>query len=76
MLRFDFYSEGHVNGNYVPEGHAEEAHYVGNFQEENPYSNMYNPEWNDHPNIKWSNIQIQNANQGSPQNPPPRKPSH
>ena len=42
--------------------HHEEVDYVGNAprQQNNPYSNTYNPGWQNHPNFGWSN----NTNQG------------
>ncbi|XP_052203104.1 uncharacterized protein LOC127808573 [Diospyros lotus] len=35
----------------------ESANFVGNFhrQQHNPYSNVYNPGWRNHPNLSWSN---------------------
>ena len=46
-----------------PFTHHEEVDYVGNAprQQNNPYSNTYNPGWQNHPNFGWSN----NTNQGS-----------
>ena len=45
----------------------ETVNYVNNFnrQENNPYSNTYNPGWRNHPNFSWSN------NSGQRNNPPP-----
>ncbi|KAH9686774.1 hypothetical protein KPL70_014506 [Citrus sinensis] len=38
---------------------AEQAHYVANFQRQqnNPYSNTYNPAWRNHQNLSWNNTQ-------------------
>ncbi|KAF5454420.1 hypothetical protein F2P56_024087 [Juglans regia] len=36
----------------------EQAHYGSNFQRQNnPYSNLFNPGWRNHPNFSWSNNQ-------------------
>src|SRR5262249_26551465 len=45
----------------------EQVDYAGNFQrpqQNNPYSNTYNPGWRNHPNFSWSNQQ-------NPRPPPP-----
>ena len=36
---------------------TEQAHYVSNFQRQqnNPYSNTYNPSWRNHLNLSWNN---------------------
>ena len=38
---------------------AKQAQYVSNFQRQqnNPYSNIYNPNWRNHPNLSWNNTQ-------------------
>ncbi|KAH9780125.1 hypothetical protein KPL71_007966 [Citrus sinensis] len=38
---------------------TKQAHYVSNFrrQQNNPYSNTYNPRWRNHPNLSWNNTQ-------------------
>lgn len=71
-----FYGEGHENGNYVLEGASVDAQYA-NFQKNNPYSNTYNLGWKDHPNFKWNNNHIMNANKRVPHVPqaPQIKPS-
>lgn len=38
MSHSDFCAEGHANGNCVLEGYENEARYVGNFSQGNPYS--------------------------------------
>ena len=50
-VRCDLCGEGHANGECVPEGFSEEANYV-NFQRQNHY---YNPGFNKHPNLSYSN---------------------
>jgi len=47
----DLCGEGHANGECVPEGFSEETNYV-NYQKPNPY---YNPGYNKHPNLSYSN---------------------
>ena len=62
---------GTTNSPYVeaPEQNQleETVNYVNNFnrQENNPYSNTYNPGWRNHPNFSWSN------NSGQKNYPPP-----
>lgn len=60
----------------MPKVDSVEAQYE-NFQNNNLYSNTYNPGLKDHPNFKWNNKHTLNANQGVqwvPQSPP-KKPS-
>ncbi|KAK8498802.1 hypothetical protein V6N12_066943 [Hibiscus sabdariffa] len=47
---------GHHNPNDCPTMH-ESASYVGNYNrnDNNPYSNTYNPGWRQHPNFSWGN---------------------
>ena len=47
----------------------ESVNFVGNYQrnQNNPYSNTYNPGWRNHPNFSW-------GNQGSATNPRPQNP--
>ncbi|KAL5549392.1 hypothetical protein UlMin_004623 [Ulmus minor] len=46
-------------GNPFASPNAEQASYVSNFkrQQHNPYSNIYNPGWRNHPNLSWGNNQ-------------------
>ncbi|XP_039132333.1 uncharacterized protein LOC120269114 [Dioscorea cayenensis subsp. rotundata] len=50
---------------------VEQAQYVGNFnrQQDNPYSNRYNPGWRNHPNLSWKN----NSTMQEQSNPPQEK---
>ncbi|XP_060673095.1 uncharacterized protein LOC132803722 [Ziziphus jujuba] len=45
---------------------SDDVNFVGNFQKQqnNPYSNTYNPGWRNHPNFSWSNNNQQGSNQG------------
>jgi len=52
VINCDLCGEGHANGECVPEGFSEEGNYVGNYQKPNPY---YNPRYNKHPNLSYSN---------------------
>ncbi|XP_022875808.1 uncharacterized protein LOC111394287 [Olea europaea var. sylvestris] len=51
---------------------SEEVSYAQNFQRQqnNPFSNTFNPGWKNHPNFSWSNNQGQEQG-GSNQNKPP-----
>ena len=46
-------------GNPFASPNAEQENYVSNFQkpQNNPYSNIYNPGWRNHPNLSWGNNQ-------------------
>ena len=45
-------------GNPFAQSSYGQANYMSNFQHQNnPYSNMYNPGWRNHPNFSWSNNQ-------------------
>ncbi|KAL4610105.1 hypothetical protein ACB092_08G028300 [Castanea dentata] len=47
-------------GNPFAQSSYGQANYVSNFQRQNnPYSNMYNPGWRNHPKFSWSNNQGQ-----------------
>jgi len=59
----DLCEEGHANGECVPEGVSEEANYV-NYQRQNPY---YNPGFNKHPNLSYSNNNTLNPLLPNPQ---------
>ena len=62
----------------------EEASYMGGFARlqprNDPYSNIYNPRWRNHPNFSWKdpNITTQPRPMGPPsfQQGPPFQPSH
>jgi hypothetical protein len=54
---------------------SEEANYMGNGQKGNPYSNMYNHAWAQHPNLKYSNNNTLKPLLPYPQSQKPRKPS-
>jgi len=71
-IRCDLCGEGHANGECVPEGCSEEANYVGNYQMPNPY---YNPGFNKHPNLSYSNKTTLNPLLPNPQQKQLRKPS-
>ena len=48
--------EGHLFDNCP--GNPTSVNYVGSFNkqnQDNPYSNTYNPGWRQHPNFSWSN---------------------
>ena len=34
---------------------SEQANYINNYQNSNPYSNTYNSYWRNHPNLQWEN---------------------
>ena len=66
--------EGHLFDNYP--GNPTSVNYVGSFNrqnQDNPYSNTYNPGWRHHPNFSWSN-QHQPAVAFSGQNRPAQPP--
>ena len=63
-IRCDLCGEGHANGECVPKGFSEEANYMGNYQKPNPY---YNPSYNKHPNLSYSNINTLNPLLPNPQ---------
>lgn len=65
-LRCDFCGGEHANGRCSLEWTSEEAQFA-NFQQNNPFSNTYNPGWKDHPNFCWNNNQNSNSNQGMQQ---------
>ena len=46
-------------GSHFASSSAEQAHYVSNFQRQqnNPYSNTYNPSWRNHTNLSSNNTQ-------------------
>jgi len=69
-VRCDLCGKGHANGECVPEGVSEEANYV-NYQRQNPY---YNPGFNMHPNLSYSNNNTLNPLLPNPQQQQ-RKPS-
>jgi len=71
VVRCDLCGEGHANGKCVPEGYTEEANYV-NFQRKNPY---YNPGFNKHPNLSYSNNNTLNPLLPNSQQQQQRKPS-
>jgi hypothetical protein len=48
--RYYFCGEGHAKYECVPEGGSEEANYMGNYQEPNPY---YDPGYNKHSNLSY-----------------------
>jgi len=70
-IRCDLCGEGHANGECVPEGSSVEANYV-NFQRQNPY---YNPGFNKHPNLSYSNNNTLNPLLPNAQQQQQRKPS-
>jgi len=71
-IRCDLCGEGHANGECVPEGFSEEANYVSNYQKPNTY---YNPGFNKHHNLIYSNNNTLNPLLPNPQQQHPRKPS-
>jgi len=52
VVKCDLCGEGHANGECVPEGFSEEVVNYVNFQRQNAY---YNPGFNKHPNLSYSN---------------------
>ncbi|XP_073138043.1 uncharacterized protein [Henckelia pumila] len=71
----------------LQEGYAEQVNAVGGFpgppqQKYDPYSNMYNPGWRDHPNLRYGNPQANPPGPQAPQHnqsyrpsyPPPQRP--
>ena len=50
----DFCGGDHSNGQ-CDENQTDQAFFVGNRQQNNPYSNTYNPGWRNHPNFSWKN---------------------
>ena len=70
-VRCDLCGKGHANGECVPEGVSEEENYV-NYQRQNPY---YNPGFNKHPNLSYSNNNTLNPLLPNPQQQQQRKPS-
>ncbi|KEH41545.1 DNA/RNA polymerase superfamily protein, putative [Medicago truncatula] len=75
VLRCEFCGEGHANGECVPEGVSEEAIYMRNYQEENPYSNTYNMGWTQNPDLKYSNNNTLNPITYPSQQQPQTKPT-
>jgi len=71
-VKCDLCGEGHANGECVPEGFSEEVVNYVNFQRQNPY---YNPCFNKHPNLSYSNNNTLNPLLPNPQQPQQRKPS-
>jgi len=69
-VRCDLCEEGHANGECVPEGVSEETNYV-NYQRQNPY---YNPGFNKHPNLIYSNNNTLNPLLPNPQQQQLRNP--
>ncbi|XP_050909789.1 uncharacterized protein LOC127123629 [Lathyrus oleraceus] len=65
-LTCDFCGGEHANERCYLEGSGEEVQFT-NFWKNNPYSNTYNPGWQDHPNFYWRNNQNSSANQGMQQ---------
>ncbi|XP_017976459.1 PREDICTED: uncharacterized protein LOC108661974 [Theobroma cacao] len=71
FMTCEFCGEGHSNDNYPI--YSESCQFVGNTQQNNPYSNTYNPSWRNHPNFSWNNNQESSSMAKS--NFPPRFPS-
>jgi len=71
-IKYDLCGEGHANGECVPEGYSEEANYMGNYQNPNHY---YNPGFNKHPNLSYSNNNTLNPLLPNPQQQQQRKSS-
>ncbi|WRX20690.1 Retrotransposon gag domain - like 10 [Theobroma cacao] len=55
FMTCEFCGEGHSNDNCPI--YFESCQSVGNRQQNNPYSNTYNPGWSNHPNFSWNNNQ-------------------
>ncbi|XP_073129615.1 uncharacterized protein [Henckelia pumila] len=71
----------------LQEGSAEQVNAAGGFpgppqQRYDPYSNTYNPDWKDHPNLRYGNPQANQSGPHAPQHnqsyrqpyPPPKRP--
>lgn len=54
ILWCDFCGEGHASGHCVLEGYVEEANYAKNYQVPDPYTNIYNPWWDNPPSRELS----------------------
>ncbi|XP_021292478.1 uncharacterized protein LOC110422787 [Herrania umbratica] len=55
FMKCEFCGEGHSNDNCPI--YSESCQFVGNRQQNNPYSNIDNPGWRNHPNFSWNNNQ-------------------
>ncbi|XP_017985356.1 PREDICTED: uncharacterized protein LOC108663950 [Theobroma cacao] len=53
FMTCEFCGKGHSNDNCPI--YFESCQFVGNRQQNNPYSNTYNPGWRNHPNFSWNN---------------------
>ncbi|WRX08578.1 Retrotransposon gag domain - like 5 [Theobroma cacao] len=71
FMTCEFSGEGHSNDNYPI--YSESCQFVGNRQQNNRYSNTYNPGWRNHPNFSLNNNQWSSSTAKS--NFPPGFPS-